>query len=172
MSGSGPRTRNCKRCGKECGPRRSWHPECVHLHKLAYWQGYAAAVLWKARPHVCVGCWTNIEALEAACWQFLKDAKEREGEEYLWPRGLGASKQLNTLLRENGFHGWPRSLWEADHIVPRVEGGSDLGLDNLRILCVPCHKIETKKLAARRAEQKRNAPYTGTTFQAAQGCNS
>ena len=38
--------------------------------------------------------------------------------------------------------------WEADHIVPIVEGGG-YGLDNLRTLCRVCHVLETRKLRAR-----------------------
>lgn len=41
-----------------------------------------------------------------------------------------------------------RSLWEADHIQPVVEGGSH-DLTNIRTLCVLCHKQETAKLHAR-----------------------
>ena len=47
----------------------------------------------------------------------------------------------------------PPPAWEADHIVPLVEGGS-YGLENLRTLCVPCHKLETAALARRRAQGK------------------
>lgn len=43
-----------------------------------------------------------------------------------------------------------QTLWEADHIVPLVEGGGFL-LDNLQTLCVPCHTGDTARLAARRA---------------------
>lgn len=45
--------------------------------------------------------------------------------------------------------------WQADHITPVVEGGGLCGLDGYRTLCMACHKVETKALAARRAEQKR-----------------
>jgi 5-methylcytosine-specific restriction endonuclease McrA len=47
------------------------------------------------------------------------------------------------------------SGWEADHIVPVVEGGGSCGLENLRTLCTTCHRLETAKLAARRAERRR-----------------
>ena len=43
-----------------------------------------------------------------------------------------------------------RALWEADHVVPLVEGGPHT-LANMRTLCVPCHKRATAELAARRA---------------------
>jgi 5-methylcytosine-specific restriction enzyme A len=41
--------------------------------------------------------------------------------------------------------------WDMDHIVPVIEGGGGCGLENLRTLCIPCHKKETASLAARRA---------------------
>jgi 5-methylcytosine-specific restriction endonuclease McrA len=40
---------------------------------------------------------------------------------------------------------WPRSLWDADHILPLSEGGTD-ELGNLRTLCLKCHAAETRKL--------------------------
>jgi 5-methylcytosine-specific restriction protein A len=47
------------------------------------------------------------------------------------------------------------SLWDMDHITPVVEGGGECGLDNLRTLCVWCHKRETAALARRRASARR-----------------
>lgn len=40
---------------------------------------------------------------------------------------------------------WPRSLWEADHVIPVSQGGRD-ELENLRTLCLECHWIETNRL--------------------------
>ena len=45
-------------------------------------------------------------------------------------------------------------LWQADHIVPVIEGGGECGLDNYRTLCTACHKAETAKLAKRRADNR------------------
>jgi 5-methylcytosine-specific restriction endonuclease McrA len=45
--------------------------------------------------------------------------------------------------------------WEADHIMPVSEGGGGCDLDGYRTLCIPCHKIETAQLAARRARARR-----------------
>lgn len=44
-------------------------------------------------------------------------------------------------------------LWEADHKIPVVEGGPNV-LANLRTLCLPCHKAETRALASRRAQRR------------------
>lgn len=43
-------------------------------------------------------------------------------------------------------------LWEADHIVPIAEGGSD-DLENLRTLCLKCHRVESIALRARLARR-------------------
>ncbi|HEY0784653.1 MAG TPA: HNH endonuclease signature motif containing protein [Acidobacteriaceae bacterium] len=43
-----------------------------------------------------------------------------------------------------------RSLWDADHIVPVVEGGGECDLENLRTLCLHCHRVVTRALQARR----------------------
>ncbi len=52
-----------------------------------------------------------------------------------------------------------KDQWQADHIVPRVRGGGD-DLSNLRTLCTPCHKVETKRLAGERAAERRDAKRT------------
>lgn len=47
--------------------------------------------------------------------------------------------------------------WEADHIVPVIEGGGECDLTNLRTLCLPCHRKETAALAKRRAQRRQQA---------------
>lgn len=46
--------------------------------------------------------------------------------------------------------------WDADHIIPVVEGGGGCSLKNIRTLCQPCHKAVTRELAARRAAERRS----------------
>lgn len=46
-------------------------------------------------------------------------------------------------------------FWEADHIVPVVEGGGGCGLDNLRTLCIPCHRLYTAALAKRSVHRRK-----------------
>ena len=36
-------------------------------------------------------------------------------------------------------------LWDADHIIPVKDGGGVCGLDNIRTLCINCHKTVTKE---------------------------
>lgn len=61
-----------------------------------------------------------------------------------------------AALGWNGYADLMRSLWEADHIVPLAEGGTNT-LGNLRTLCVPCHREVTRELRARMAKARREA---------------
>jgi hypothetical protein len=42
-----------------------------------------------------------------------------------------------------------RTLWDADHIVPVVEGGGMCDLSNIRTLCLVCHRKATADLRER-----------------------
>ncbi len=42
-----------------------------------------------------------------------------------------------------------KSLWDADHILPVVEGGGACDLDNIRTLCLRCHRTVTQQLRER-----------------------
>ena len=66
-------------------------------------------------------------------------------------------EELNRECANLGFPDVTRRWWEADHIVPVIEGGGGCGPEGYRTLCVPCHKAETAKLAARRAQKRRLA---------------
>ena len=42
-----------------------------------------------------------------------------------------------------------KSLWDADHILPVTEGGGECDLDNIRTLCLRCHRAVTAQLRER-----------------------
>ncbi|HLH02815.1 MAG TPA: HNH endonuclease signature motif containing protein [Bryobacteraceae bacterium] len=47
-----------------------------------------------------------------------------------------------------------KSLWDADHVVPVVEGGGECDLSNMQTLCLKCHRARTAQLA----ESRRRKP--------------
>jgi len=49
-----------------------------------------------------------------------------------------------------------RSLWDADHIVPVVEGGGECDLENIRTLCLICHRRETRQLRERLVQARKS----------------
>ena len=67
--------------------------------------------------------------------------------------------------------GWPRLTswwWEADHIQALAEGGAD-SLENMRTLCIPCHRAETGQLKRRLAKaERRRKKGPGPKYQAYQ----
>jgi 5-methylcytosine-specific restriction endonuclease McrA len=42
-----------------------------------------------------------------------------------------------------------KSLWDADHILPVAEGGGECDLENIRTLCLRCHRSVTTQLRER-----------------------
>lgn len=82
---------------------------------------------------ICAVC--GVDA--AAAWNQLRKSRGTARLRLLQHWGL---KTLNR-----------RSLWDADHIVPVVEGGGACDLSNIRTLCVLCHRKATSQLRERRA---------------------
>jgi hypothetical protein len=65
--------------------------------------------------------------------------------------------ELRALQSRGVIHRGRKSWWEADHIVPVVEGG-DSSLENIRTLCIPCHREVTRSLRERRRSAAILAP--------------
>ena len=56
----------------------------------------------------------------------------------------------SALMRHWGLNARMRkSLWDADHILPVTEGGGECDLDNIRTLCLRCHRLVTAQLRER-----------------------
>lgn len=160
----------CRWCDKEVpkGRRTFCGDECVHEHKLRSDPGYVRRKLFERDVGVCAACRADTEALRhlvrKGMWSHNPDIAEYpqaaqaafcriEGESYEDRR-----RRIGTALGvPERFHGLElsRSWWEADHIVPVVEGGGECGLEGYRTLCVPCHKDVTKELRARLKKAKR-----------------
>ena len=49
-----------------------------------------------------------------------------------------------------------KSLWDADHILPVAEGGGECDLENIRTLCLRCHRAATVELRQRLRQARRN----------------
>ena len=109
--------------------RRRWHPACVDVYNQSDPREARRRVRKRDRGR-CASCGLDTYGLRRQI------------------RGRGSFRKL----RERGFK--PRkSLWELDHIVPLVDGGShDLG--NLQTLCTPCHKRKTAREAGERRRQR------------------
>jgi 5-methylcytosine-specific restriction endonuclease McrA len=132
LGGWAPRRRGsrpvgiCRWCGGAVpkGRRTFCGQACVHEWRLRTDPGYLREQVF-ARDHgVCVLCGLNTEALR----------KEK--------------RKLDFAARRQFEKDWGkrRQLWDADHILPVSKGGGECGLDNLRTLCLRCHRLVTAKL--------------------------
>ena len=105
---------------------------CVHQHRLRTDPGYLRDQVFARDRGVCALCHADTVAIYAA----LKRAR---GPNRTAGLSLYGMKSITSR----------RSLWDADHILPVVEGGGQCDLDNIRTLCVPCHREATAKLRQR-----------------------
>jgi len=121
----------CRWCRREVPQGRFTFcgPECVHQWKLRTDPGYLRDQVF-ARDHgVCSRCGLDTEALRKN------------------------KRKLDYAARRQFEKDWGvrRNLWDADHIVPVVEGGGECDLSNMRTLCLKCHREATAELRARRS---------------------
>lgn len=120
-------------------------PECRPLCRRC------AAVVPKGRRTFC-----SAECVHE--WRLRTDASYLREKTFERDRGVCALCGTDSMAQSSSkrAHGTGH-LWQADHIVPVVEGGGCCGLDNIRTLCHACHLGATADLAKRRAQQRAEA---------------
>lgn len=123
----------CRWCRDETPPRRRTFcsDACVHEWKLRTDPGYLREQVLKRDAGVCAKCGVDTVALRRDMRRFDFAARRK-------------------FLKEWGLTERSRkSLWDADHILPVVEGGGQCDLSNMRTLCLKCHRDATAALRAR-----------------------
>ncbi|MDQ6676497.1 MAG: HNH endonuclease [Acidobacteriota bacterium] len=124
----------CRWCSLEVpAPRRTFCSEwCVHEWKLRTDPGYLRDRVVARDRGICAVCRTDTHE----AWLRLKRSRGDRRAAALLKWGL---TKLNR-----------RTLWDADHIIPVVEGGGECDLSNIRTLCLRCHREATAGLRKRR----------------------
>lgn len=125
--------------------RRTFCSEfCVHQWRLRTDPGYLRDQVFARDQGVCAMCATDT----VAAYRQLKRSRGKARAEALAMWGLESV-------------GARRSLWDADHILAVAEGGGQCDLDNLRTLCLPCHREVTADLRRRIGRRPRRSAATG-----------
>lgn len=144
----------CKFCRKEVPPgrRRYWcSQECVD--ELNRQSGTPRELAYRRDGGVCAHCGADCERLERVRDYLKYRAKVTW---YHWAiekdRKKARPKWLNSFRAK--FPWANRHTWEADHETPVIEGGGEIGMDNIRTLCVPCHHVQTKMLHQRLSDKR------------------
>jgi 5-methylcytosine-specific restriction endonuclease McrA len=105
---------------------------CVHQWRLRSDPGYLRDHVFLRDKGICLLCRTDTVAAYAE----LKRSRGKARAELLEVWGI-----RSVTAR--------RSLWDADHVIPVAEGGGECDLDNLRTLCLCCHREVTADLRRR-----------------------
>lgn len=137
----------CRYCGDPVeSPRKSWcSDDCVEAAKVhCGWSSVIRAVVFRRDGGVCCVCGVDTESLGIE----LRRAREDSRSVRRW---VGDPVVMGDLERR-GYRR-DRTIWEADHVVPVVEGGGGCGLEGYRTLCRPCHVRVTAELRTRLATE-------------------
>jgi 5-methylcytosine-specific restriction enzyme A len=123
----------CRWCSLEVPPRRyTFCSEfCVHEWKLRSQPGYLREQIFKRDKGICAHC--GIDTMR----EHIR-LKRTRGE-----RRVALMIHWGLKVRRR------KSLWDADHILPVMEGGGECDVDNIRTLCLRCHRLVTAHLRER-----------------------
>jgi len=151
-------------CGKPVPKgRRTWcGDQCVEDYLVRANAAHARMRVQERDKGVCESCGLDVYRVAKSINRRARSLGSQEKARALVSRLPGRMIRVWTN-NPNWESRWPRSwpgvdgdsLWQADHRVPVAEGGGSCGLENLRTLCIWCHKRETAELA-RRLAAKRN----------------
>ena len=109
---------------------------CVHEWKLRTQPAYLREQVLKRDRGICACC--GVDTIAAARQLRYSRAARRTALLAYW--------RLTRRTR--------KSLWDADHILPVAEGGGECDLDNIRTLCLRCHRLATIALRERIRQAK------------------
>jgi len=104
--------------------------------------GAAANAVYRRDKGVCSICQLDTRTVRAAIEQITSSVTTHVR--------FTRCRCLGCLLWREYRAVRTRAYWEMDHIVAVADGGGAIGLENLRTLCVPCHKRITHRQATER----------------------
>lgn len=129
----------CTWCGEQVpGRRRTWCSErCVEAFKSEHDWAYIRGRVRERDGGVCRHCGCDTDKVRRLLRLVRQD-------------GFQYRKHFVEFLAREGFHEVCRDLWEAHHVTPRIQGGTD-AMENLETVCMACHKVASAELARSRA---------------------
>jgi len=147
----GREKKHCTWCNARItNSRTKWcSDECLEAFRSRCDLNHIRWLLQQRDKGICQSCGRDTAKLTERIirgWHHARDIKR--------PYSLGRFQRLKRWYRVYASGG----SWEADHIVPVIEGGGCCGLDCYRTLCLRCHRAETAKLATKRANTTKLPP--------------
>lgn len=137
----------CRWCKVQVKPPKQTFcgdPKCLHEWQIRTNPSYLRDCVKKRDKQICSKC--NLD-----CKVFQRKLQE------LWRTDKAEYEKATKGLKVSKTRLFG-SIWDADHIVPVCEGGGECGLENIRTLCLWCHREETNTLLAKRAVERNQKP--------------
>ncbi len=127
--------RACRYCYKSVKPpkRTFCSSECVHEYRLRSDGSYMRSCVFERDHGICAIC--NIDT-KVIAGLLLASSLEGSTDQILKKYNIHKTRKITPNKNGGG-------LWDADHILPVKDGGGECGMDNIRTLCISCHKIIT-----------------------------
>lgn len=132
--------------------------KCEEQHKIRTNASSYRRALFRLERGICTSCNVDCHLLvkRLRCIEIGSFQWKQKREELLKQIAPAFANKGNKLLIQRlvtaAVEG---NAWHADHIVPVYEGGGQCSVENLRTLCVICHKKVTAEQAAARSKKKR-----------------
>lgn len=138
-----PKDENGNNCCRFCGksvlpPRRTMcSAECAHEIAIRNNGRYLREQVFKRDNGICAICMTDTKKIANELTDKKNVFEDYQRKEYMERYGIGTKRKIWCKKLGGG-------LWDADHIIPVKKGGGKCGLENIRTLCLLCHKEVTK----------------------------
>jgi 5-methylcytosine-specific restriction protein A len=123
--------RSCRYCGMSitCKRRKTFcSAVCVDEYLLRSNNRYLRKKVFSRDKGVCSLC--NIDTKQIALEILCHDVGSDERNNILKKYDISQKRKIKKRM----------GVWDADHIISVKNGGGQCGLDNLRTLCIKCHK--------------------------------
>eukprot|EP00850_Spirogloea_muscicola_P005681 SM000026S08930 [mRNA] locus=s26:539501:546330:- [translate_table: standard] len=151
----------CTLCMQACLDKKAYAPQAfqdLFCSKVCYVEylsrtspRYLRQALFQVERGVCSLCHLDCHSLVVSLKGIKCGLLRREAVLQQAPAFASCPHQLEKLV-ESPEEG---RAWHADHILPVFEGGGQCGVENLRTLCVICHKAITQAQAKKRAKLRK-----------------
>ena len=144
---------NGYRCCRYCGgsiipPKRTFcSPNCIHEYRLRSSGSYLREQVYLRDCGICAICGLDTKELSKTLSMMSIDDPARDA--LLTQNNIHKTRKIK--LRKCGG-----GLWDADHIVQVQDGGGECGLENIRTVCISCHKIITASCRSKSQNKNNN----------------
>lgn len=138
-------TKHCAWCEKNSikGRKKYCSRDCANSAEVYFYPQSNSAKIWNLihrQDCACKGCGLSFEEYIIKRIQEKYDYWNKPST-YSWTGAKKPSKPVKVGYFTLGYN--TGHIWHVDHITPLFRGGAGVGIANIQILCVNCHRKKT-----------------------------